>query len=129
MSKALIVLATAVALVAFGSVTVAHAHEVAPLGTYQVSVTTEAGQQRLATLTCKPAGGTHPYKRKACAQLVKAGGDIAAIPPKDGFCTMEYAPVTVRAEGAWNGTHQMFENVFSNRCVAILQTGGYVFNI
>lgn len=100
-----------------------------PRGDYIVSVTDQAGQQTVTTLRCRPGGGEHPHRREACAQLAEAAGDIAAIPPADGVCTMEYDPVLVRAVGAWDGTHQEYENVFPNRCVAVLETGGYVFRI
>src|SRR5688572_12035958 len=98
------------------------------VGSYDLTITTEAGVQTQATLTCKPTGGDHPHGKQACRQLVKADGDIAAIPPTDGICTTEYAPVTVRADGRWNGTAKEFEKIFSNRCVANLQTGGHVFD-
>lgn len=96
---------------------------------YVVTVTTESGQESRATLKCRPTGGTHPHKKKACVQLITAGGDIAAIPPVDGLCTTEYAPVTLRAKGTWDGTRYEYENVFGNRCVGNLQTGGRVFNL
>ncbi|WP_117215910.1 SSI family serine proteinase inhibitor [Allorhizocola rhizosphaerae] len=97
-------------------------------GSYDLSITTEAGLEKRATLTCRPTGGMHPEARAACRQLVKARGDIAAIPPADGVCTTEYAPVTLRAFGLWNGTEKEFEGIFSNQCVANRQTGGHVFN-
>lgn len=102
--------------------------EPAAVGSFELTITTEAGAQRHVTLTCKPTGGSHPQRKPACRQLVKAKGDIAAIPPADGMCTAEYAPVTVRADGRWNGTAKEFEEVFSNRCVANRETGGHVFN-
>ncbi len=101
---------------------------VAPLGVYDLTITAETGAHTQTTLTCKPRGGSHPQGRQSCVQLVPVDGDIAAIPPADGVCTMEYAPVTVRATGSWDGTDIKFEKVFSNRCVANLQTGGHVFN-
>ena len=96
---------------------------------YEVSVTADSGRRSIERLTCRPPGGTHPHKRKACRQLEAVAGDIAAIPPADGACTAEYAPVTVLAVGTWDGWPYRYEKRFDNRCVANLRTGGYVFNL
>lgn len=84
-----------------------------------------------ARLSCGPAAGiadTHPHPRAACRQLAAVDGHISRIPPvRDVMCTMEYAPVVVTAKGIWNGEPRTYENRFSNRCVAVQATGGYVF--
>ncbi|GGV06967.1 hypothetical protein GCM10010182_27280 [Actinomadura cremea] len=103
-----------------------------PQGVYRLGVTAGsaardgAGAAR-ATLTCRPDGGSHPRAAAACKQLGRARGDIAKIPAAGGMCTTEYAPVRVRADGRWNGRARRFERTFSNRCVAVRETGGVVF--
>jgi hypothetical protein len=57
---------------------------------------------RLASLTCEPTGGTHPWAADACAQIAKVGGDIAAIPASGG-CVDIWEPVTITARGTWQG--------------------------
>ncbi|MDX6742085.1 SSI family serine proteinase inhibitor [Actinocorallia sp. A-T 12471] len=42
------------------------------------------------TLTCDPAGGTHPAAAKACAQLDAAGEKAFAPKPADAVCTDVY---------------------------------------
>src|SRR5690349_18661853 len=56
-----------------------------------------------ATLTCDPAGGTHPSPAAFCGRLDAAGGDISKIPSAQGLCPMIYMPVTVTASGNWKG--------------------------
>ncbi|HCT75889.1 MAG TPA: hypothetical protein DGG94_09845 [Micromonosporaceae bacterium] len=97
-------------------------------GSYLLTIATEVGQHSVATLQCKPTGGTHPHKSKACRQLVRADGQMHRIPPTDAVCTREYAPVTVKAEGVWYGTYYEHKETFDNRCLAIVATGGYLFN-
>ena len=62
------------------------------------------GQQRTWTLTCDPAGGTHPDAVEACAVLVANGA--AALPPKrkDVACTQVYGgPERATITGTWQG--------------------------
>lgn len=124
--SALFPLITALALAS----TPALSASVAAPSVYFVTVKPMVGQQQShAMLACKPKAGTHPYREQACAQLLPVAGRIEAIPPADGLCTMEYAPVKVRAAGVWKGIPYKYEEVFSNRCEANLQTGGFVFNL
>lgn len=56
------------------------------------------------TLTCGPAGGTHPDAEAACA-ILAAHGDLA-LPPKrkDMACTQVYGgPETASVNGTWRG--------------------------
>lgn len=73
-------------------------------------------------LLCDPPAG-HARAADACAELGAAGGDIGRIPPKDAICTMQYAPVTVRARGEWSGRPVAYERTFSNGCVLAARTG------
>lgn len=79
------------------------------------------------TLTCDPAGGSHPNAEKACAQLSAAGGDIAAIPPEDRACPRIFDPVVLLAEGTWNGEDRGFKQEFGNKCEGVAATGGILF--
>jgi hypothetical protein len=56
------------------------------------------------TLSCDPAGGTHPNPTAACAALTAKGR--TAIPPvaKDVMCTQIYGgPQTAKITGTWQG--------------------------
>ncbi len=62
------------------------------------------GRTRTWTLTCDPAGGTHPNPAEACAALA-ANGE-AALPPKrkDVACTQVYGgPERATISGTWQG--------------------------
>ncbi|MEV4442580.1 subtilase-type protease inhibitor [Streptomyces sp. NPDC049577] len=89
-----------------------------------------AGVQRAVTLTCTPkAGGTHPAVSDACAALRAAGGDFNKVTTiKAGtFCTKEYNPTLVTAEGVWDGKRVSYKRVFANPCER--EAGkGVVFN-
>lgn len=116
------------ALTAVGPVAQAHG----PRGAYRLDVTPgsaarDGASAARATLTCGPDGGSHPRAAAACEQLERARGDVARIPRATGMCTTEYAPVRVRADGRWNGRPQRFAKTYSNRCVAVRETGGVLF--
>ncbi|MEU9056458.1 subtilase-type protease inhibitor [Streptomyces sp. NPDC048384] len=77
--------------------------------------------ERAVTLTCKPtAGGTHPAAAAACADLERAQGQPArTLNEEPGrACPQIYAPVTVTADGVWEGRRLSFERTFANRCMA-----------
>ncbi|MEU0490763.1 SSI family serine proteinase inhibitor [Nocardiopsis sp. NPDC006139] len=79
---------------------------------YVLTVTDEGtGQRSVTTLHCDPVGGAHPEAEAACAAIAGAGS-IEAVAPAEGFCTMEYRPVTATARG-----HEEFEQTFGNPCV------------
>lgn len=73
-------------------------------------------------LLCDPPQG-HAHAAEACAELEAAGGDIGAIPPKDAYCTMIYAPVTAHARGEWHGRPVDYTQTFSNGCAMGARTG------
>ncbi|GAB2868268.1 SSI family serine proteinase inhibitor [Actinocorallia aurea] len=61
-------------------------------------------QEETWTLTCDPAGGTHPAAAKACAQLAAGGADVFAPLPADAACTDGYGgPEQGTVTGTWNG--------------------------
>ncbi|MEU7157171.1 subtilase-type protease inhibitor [Streptomyces chrestomyceticus] len=78
-----------------------------------------ASIQRAVTLSCSSSGtGTHPAARAACAQLRTANGDFDAITKSaaDRMCTKEWNPVTVTANGVWQGRRVAYEHTFANPC-------------
>ncbi|MFE2261137.1 SSI family serine proteinase inhibitor [Streptomyces griseosporeus] len=83
---------------------------------------TPAGDTRGTLLLCAPPRG-HARAAQACAELAAAGGDIAALPLKDVYCPMVYAPVTVRAQGEWGGRPVTYTETFANGCVMAARTG------
>ena len=55
------------------------------------------------TLTCRPAGGTHPAPEAACEALHNAADPFKPVPP-DAICTQIYGgPQTATIEGVWRG--------------------------
>lgn len=63
-----------------------------------------AGATTTWTLTCEPAGGTHPDAAEACRVLAAKGS--RALPPKrtDVACTQVYGgPETATVRGTWQG--------------------------
>jgi hypothetical protein len=83
------------------------------------------GPERTVTLQCDPPGGTHPKAAQACADVAKAGGQLAQMPAGTNprACFMIYAPVTVTARGDWQGQAVRFTEKFPNTCVMRDKTG------
>jgi hypothetical protein len=82
---------------------------------------TTATVERAVTLTCNPTtGGTHPDAEAACADLERAHGQPALTlnDDSDRACPMIYAPVTLTADGVWEGRRVSYERTFPNSCVA-----------
>ncbi|MFE9773417.1 subtilase-type protease inhibitor [Streptomyces sp. NPDC005931] len=87
--------------------------------------------ERAVTLNCAPTpSGTHPDVRNACAELAEAEGDLdrlITLGERDGrYCTKEYRPVVVTAQGVWRGERVDYEHTFGNTCVKD-GAGGSVF--
>jgi hypothetical protein len=77
--------------------------------------------ERAVTLTCNPtAGGSHPDAEAACADLERAHGQPALTlnDDSDRVCPQIYAPVTLTADGVWEGRRVSYERTFPNSCVA-----------
>ncbi|MDJ1133321.1 SSI family serine proteinase inhibitor [Streptomyces iconiensis] len=104
-----------------------------PVGTFRITLhdgarTSDPVLAR-ATLNCFPsARSTHPRARRACATLARVQGDFAALPKHNRPCTMAYKPVTVVAEGTWNGRASGYAHTYPNRCVAHAHSAG-VFDL
>ncbi|MDA3647181.1 protease inhibitor [Saccharopolyspora indica] len=78
-----------------------------------------------ATLTCEPAGGSHPAASDACAILVQAAGNIADVPTQspNATCPLIWRPVAVTTTGLWNGTPIDYSKTFPNDCVLRSELG------
>ena len=81
-----------------------------------------SGDTRSTLVLCDPPQG-HAQATRACAELARADGDIAGIPPRKILCPMLYAPVTVHAQGEWNGRPREYDRTFSNACELGARTG------
>ncbi|MGW5852190.1 subtilase-type protease inhibitor [Streptomyces sp. NPDC055254] len=75
---------------------------------------------RASTLSCAPtARGTHPDPEAACGALNATDGAfdrLLAAPNPDRACPMHYDPVTVTADGVWQGGRVAWKHTFSNSC-------------
>ncbi|HST85401.1 MAG TPA: SSI family serine proteinase inhibitor [Kineosporiaceae bacterium] len=62
------------------------------------------GKTETWTLTCDPAGGTHPTPEAACAALTGKGTTAMPAVAKDKICTQIYGgPQTAKITGTWRG--------------------------
>ncbi|MEU5977968.1 subtilase-type protease inhibitor [Streptomyces sp. NPDC047315] len=86
--------------------------------------------ERAVTLDCAPrATGTHPAAAAACRELRAVDGDFAALPSElpQTFCTREWDPVTVNANGVWQGERVAWSGTYNNAC-EMTATLGVVFS-
>jgi hypothetical protein len=76
--------------------------------------------QRTVWLSCSPVvAGSHPRADAACGELEAAGGDFNALRGKGlRFCPMIYLPVTLSADGIWNGAPVSYRQTYPNACQA-----------
>ncbi|MEU1282195.1 subtilase-type protease inhibitor [Streptomyces sp. NPDC005805] len=75
---------------------------------------------RAVTLDCAPAArGSHPAPRAACAELRAQAGRFEATvtPDPDIACTRQWDPVTVTADGVWEGKRVAYRHTFGNPCM------------
>ncbi|GAA4551079.1 SSI family serine proteinase inhibitor [Amycolatopsis samaneae] len=92
--------------------------------TLQLSAHEVTGRLSAVTLTCDPAGGTHPARDAACRVLSRADGDFGRISPRRQPCTLNYSPVDVTATGEWRGEPVAYRATFPNLCAADAETDG-----
>lgn len=74
---------------------------------------------RAVTLTCAPtAGGTHPDAVGACAELHSTRAELDSVTTRGSraVCSKEWNPVTVTAEGVWEGKRYSYVHTFGNPC-------------
>ncbi|MGI5447259.1 subtilase-type protease inhibitor [Streptomyces sp. CA-243310] len=85
---------------------------------------------RASTLSCAPsAQGTHPDPKAACTALKATGGSfdrLLAAPHPGRACPMHYDPVTVTADGVWQGSRVAWKHTFSNACAMSATLNGNV---
>ncbi|MEV7546025.1 SSI family serine proteinase inhibitor [Streptomyces sp. NPDC089915] len=76
---------------------------------------------RAAVLSCAyTAEGTHPDPRAACDAANAAGGrfdQLLAAPAAGRACPHHLDPVTVTADGSWQGGRVAWKHTFANACV------------
>ncbi|MET9324250.1 subtilase-type protease inhibitor [Streptomyces sp. NPDC003038] len=85
---------------------------------------------RAVTLVCAPApGGTHPDPVAACAELRAHSAELDAItaPAANVACTREWNPMTVTADGVWEGRRLGYAYTFGNPC-GLRNTTGVLFD-
>jgi Subtilisin inhibitor-like len=79
------------------------------------------------SLTCDPAGGTHPDPAGACADVAAAGGAIERIPPLSLFCPTYVDPTPISVTGFWRGVPVSFSSVETNPVCARISHGRVFF--
>ncbi|MEU9236179.1 SSI family serine proteinase inhibitor [Streptomyces subrutilus] len=85
---------------------------------------------RAVTLVCAPTpGGTHPDPAAACAELRSNAPalDALAAPEPGTACTREWNPMTVTADGVWQGSRLNYAYTFGNPC-GMRNTSGALFD-
>ncbi|MFJ5711566.1 subtilase-type protease inhibitor [Streptomyces sp. NPDC093105] len=92
----------------------------------------QAAVLRASTLSCAPtAQGTHPDPEAACAALAATSGSLDRLltaPAPDRLCPLHYDPVTVTADGVWEGERIAWRHTFSNTCeLSVTLNGNTVF--
>jgi hypothetical protein len=97
-------------------------------GALYLEVQGESGVTDRAALFC-PGGEGHRQGEAACSHLTGAEGIIEEVDPADGMCTKEYAPVTLKAFGIWEGRFVYYEADYGNFCEGLHTTGGAIFDI
>ncbi|MFG2985661.1 subtilase-type protease inhibitor [Streptomyces sp. NPDC048258] len=116
---------TAALLTLVGATGIAEAQPASLYAPSAVVLTVAQGEDadtvmRASTLSCAPtAQGTHPDPKAACAALAATAGTLDALlaaPDSNRACPMHYAPVTVTADGVWQGSRISWKHTFSNAC-------------
>ncbi|MFK0222917.1 subtilase-type protease inhibitor [Streptomyces vinaceus] len=85
---------------------------------------------RAVTLSCAPTPmGTHPASKSACAQLRSTAAAFDRLVRPAGLmeCSMEWTPVTITADGVWQGKRVAWHYTFSNACEMRASLAGPVF--
>ncbi|WP_314224350.1 subtilase-type protease inhibitor [Streptomyces zaehneri] len=119
--------AAAALLLAVGAApALAASHDTLPGNWLQLTVThgdSRSSDTRGTLLLCDPPQG-HSRAAEACDVLARADGDVDALTADGGrICPLMYAPVTVRAQGQWNGRPVDYERTFGNDCEREALTG------
>ncbi|NLT53842.1 MAG: hypothetical protein GXX79_04600 [Actinomycetales bacterium] len=89
---------------------------------------TVSGPGGTVSLTCFPTGGTHPRAAAACADLVRAYGQIRFVPPlEDMGCLAYWDPVEVTVVGRFLNRAVSYRSVESNPGCARISRGNIFF--
>jgi hypothetical protein len=88
-----------------------------------------SGEKREWTLTCSPAGGSHPDPEGACAKL--AALDRPFFRPTDVVCTEIYGgPAVAEVRGTHGGRSTEFEISRTNGCeIALWDRHAFLFPV
>lgn len=78
---------------------------------------------RSVTLTCNPAGGTHPAPKEACELLARVDGDFTRLSLNLGACPRVYQPVVAVERGVWQGRRVAYRKTYGNSCELLAATG------
>lgn len=113
--KILTVLAMSAAL-ALGATAPALADPM-PRANLKIVIAPQGAPTQSVTLTCGPAGGTHPTPRAACRVLRQVHGDPSKLTSDGAVCTKEYQPHTVAVIGRWHGRRIAYLTMFNNACL------------
>ncbi|MER6216626.1 MULTISPECIES: subtilase-type protease inhibitor [unclassified Streptomyces] len=120
---------SAAALLCLGGTTgVARAEPASPSGPSALVLTLTRGDAssgtvlRAAVLSCAyTAEGTHPAPRAACDAVNATGGSfdrlLTASSGAGRPCPKRFDPVTVTADGVWQGTRVSWKHSFANPCL------------
>jgi hypothetical protein len=90
-----------------------------------LKATTGPAAPHSVTLQCDPTGGSHPKAAQACSDLTRSHGgfSVATRDQSPRACFMIYSPITVSAEGTWQGQGVHFQSKFPNTCALHSKTG------
>ncbi|MEU9146683.1 SSI family serine proteinase inhibitor [Streptomyces sp. NPDC048349] len=131
------VVSSAALLALAGTVGLAEAQPASLYAPSAVVLTVAQGEDaatvvRASTLSCAPtAQGTHPDPKAACTALAATAGTLDTLldaPDSNRACPMHYDPVTVTADGVWQGNRISWKHTFSNTCtMAATFNGNAVF--
>ncbi|MGW1882308.1 subtilase-type protease inhibitor [Streptomyces sp. NPDC001970] len=77
-----------------------------------------ATAERAVTLSCAPTpGGTHPSPKAACKELNAVDGEFGLLSRAvGGPCTRQWDPVTITADGVWQGKRVSWSATYGNAC-------------
>lgn len=113
------VIGAVAALAACGSqgASVSQGSQSAPRSSLTISVAAAHGATpRRWTLSCSPAGGTHPQPQTACTTLSTVKDPFAPVPPHT-MCTMIFSgPQTASITGTWDGKRVSASYARNNGC-------------
>lgn len=128
MRQRLAAVSAAALLCLAGTAGVARAEAASPSGPSAMVFTITQGNGttpgtvlRAAVLSCAySAEGTHPAPRAACDAMNDTEGRfdrLLAAPDRGRPCTKRFDPVTVTADGVWQGDRVAWKHSFANACV------------